>query len=63
MSVQQNLVVGGYIRITKELVTKPPTPPEGEAYLYLQDNGASPGKTQLMVKFADGTAQQLAIQN
>ncbi len=61
MSINQNVNVGGYIRFTREAVTVPPTPPEGECYIYLQDNGS--GKTKLMVKFADGTANQLSIQN
>ena len=41
-------------------MTAPAAPGANRAHLYLEDNGA--GKSRLMVKFATGAAQQVAIQ-
>lgn len=49
---------GSYIEMIEQ--TAPPAPAANRARLYLQDNGA--GKTQLMILFSSGAAQQIAIQ-
>lgn len=41
-------------------MTAPAAPPANTARIFVQDNGA--GKTQLMVLFPTGVAQQLAIE-
>ncbi len=53
-----NMTVTKYIQGAEQ--TAPSAPPANGYRLYAQDNGA--GKTQLMVLFNSGAAQQLAIQ-
>ena len=53
-----NLALGGYIEGAEQ--TAPSAPSANGYRIFAQDNGA--GKTQLMVLFASGAAQQLAIQ-
>lgn len=63
MSANKTVEVKDYILFTHERTTAPPTPPSGQMYLWIEDDGGSPGKTRLMAKFADGTANQVSIQN
>lgn len=49
---------GGALQLQE--MTAPPAPPADGGILFLQDNGA--GKTQAMILFATGAAQQVAIQ-
>lgn len=53
-----NMGAGGYLQGTE--MTAPSAPAADGFRIYAQDNGG--GKTQLMVKFNSGAAQQLAIQ-
>ncbi len=43
-----------------EMTTPPANPPNGRCTIFAQDDGG--GKTQLMVKFPNGAAQQIAIE-
>lgn len=52
------LVLGNKLTMTE--IAAPSAPAANGGVLYLQDNGA--GKTQLMVRFATGAAQQVAIE-
>lgn len=52
------LVSSGYNEMTE--MTAPAAPAANGARIYAEDNGA--GKTRLMVKFATGAAQQIAIE-
>ncbi len=47
-------------KMTMREISAPSAPASDQAVVYLQDNGA--GKTQLMVRFSSGAAQQIAIQ-
>lgn len=46
--------------LTMQEMSAPSAPGANKAVLYLEDNGS--GKTRLMVRFASGAAQQLAIE-
>lgn len=54
----RNLTMGGYQDLTE--IAAPAAPSANGARIYAVDNGA--GKTQLMVRFASGAAQQIAIE-
>ena len=53
-----DIMLDGYIHFKAEVAAAAPA--ANEAKLYIKDNGS--GKTQLCVKFADGSAQVLATE-
>lgn len=59
LSTEDSLTIGGNLRLTEEAVA-PAAPAADGALFYAIDNGA--GKTQVMVRFNTGAAQQIAIQ-
>ena len=64
LTILGNVVVGNLSTdgsfIQGKEMTEPPAPPANGFVIYAEDNGS--GKTRLMVKFASGAPQQLAIE-
>lgn len=60
LAVTNDTGAGGGFLSFREMVTPPAAPATNDARLFLEDNGA--GKTRLMVRFATGAPQQIAIE-